>query len=156
MFQRRCLIVARRMQNAHLTAPNLSGPKRNEEERGGADHDTEGEEGGASGGDIDRRPGRNNNNLPRASSDEEVDTDALFRSLTSIALKNETIEAETISMTSRLRISMTYLSFFLYLFFGTLYYMYDPGNELDGMLAFYEAITTGFSVGLSPKDPDYV
>jgi hypothetical protein len=39
---------------------------------------------------------------------------------------------------------------------GTLFYMFDRGNEVHGILAYYQAITIGFSVGLGTKDPDFM
>ena len=54
------------------------------------------------------------------------------------------------------------ISFFVYISVGTLFYDLHPGNGAyqgpspSGVLGFYEAITIGYSVGLSPKNPDYV
>lgn len=48
------------------------------------------------------------------------------------------------------------MAFLLYLAAGTLFYAYDPGNEVYGILAYYQAITIGFSVGLGTKDPNFL
>mmetsp|Transcript_23346 Transcript_23346/g.48796 ORF Transcript_23346/g.48796 Transcript_23346/m.48796 type:complete len:488 (-) Transcript_23346:81-1544(-) len=53
------------------------------------------------------------------------------------------------------------LSFALYLSVGTVFYHYDEGNGAwvprpNAIHGFYEAVTIGYSVGLSPKNPDYL
>ena len=52
------------------------------------------------------------------------------------------------------------ICFFVYLFVGTLFYNIHPGNGAgsspSGVLGFYQSILIGFSVGLSPRDPDYM
>ncbi|KAL7517529.1 hypothetical protein ACHAWX_002448 [Stephanocyclus meneghinianus] len=51
-----------------------------------------------------------------------------------------------------------HLAFLLYLTIGTVYFDYSPANGVDikGVLGFYQAISIGFSIGLSPRDPDYI
>eukprot|EP00804_Cyclotella_cryptica_P015481 CCRYP_003534-RB/>CCRYP_003534-RB protein AED:0.38 eAED:0.39 QI:0/0.75/0.8/1/0.75/0.6/5/448/492 len=50
------------------------------------------------------------------------------------------------------------LAFLLYLTIGTLYYDLSPANGVDikGVLGFYQSISIGFSIGLSPRDPNYI
>ncbi|KAL7469040.1 hypothetical protein ACHAXS_009283 [Conticribra weissflogii] len=53
------------------------------------------------------------------------------------------------------------LSFALYLSVGTVFYHYDEGNGAwvprpNAIHGFFEAVTIGYSVGLSPKNPDYL
>jgi hypothetical protein len=70
-------------------------------------------------------------------------------------LKNKSIQKSQSCM-DKLRRNFIYVAFVLYLLVGTLFYMYDPGNEVHGILAYYQAITIGFSVGLGTKDPAFM
>ena len=142
MFQRRMLIVASRLQNTQLSAPKLFSftnkeqqeQQQNNVEEGMSNHNQRGvnHDGRRGGGDFD----------------------TLAMSLRNITRRKERQRRQ--SLLNKLRQNIIYIAFLLYLFIGILFYMYDPGNEVRGILAYYQAITIGFSVGLGTKDPDFV
>ena len=71
------------------------------------------------------------------------------------SLKNKSIRHRQ-TLLAKIQRNFIYIAFVVYLLIGTLFYMYDPGNEVHGILAYYQAITIGFSVGLGTKDPTFV
>ena len=141
MFQRRMLMVASRLQNTQLHAPKLFSftnkqqqqQQQNNVEEGMSNHNQRGvNHHGRRGGDFD----------------------TLAMSLRNITRRKERQRRQ--SLLIKLRQNIIYIVFLLYLLTGILFYMYDPGNEVRGILAYYQAITIGFSVGLGTKDPDFV
>jgi hypothetical protein len=142
MFQRRMLLVASRLQNANLTAPKLFSLKKDNEEPIPPPQQQDGSTTtiGHSGGITER--------INNVSATLDFDTIALN-------LKNKSIQKSQSCM-DKLRRNFIYVAFVLYLLVGTLFYMYDPGNEVHGILAYYQAITIGFSVGLGTKDPAFM
>lgn len=86
---------------------------------------------------------------PQREEEQKHDHENLFQSLRLSA------ESKRARAKARFQANFLYLSFGIYLLGGTLFYKFDRNNQLNGILAFYESITIGFSVGLSPKDPNY-
>ncbi len=146
MFQRRMLIVASRLQNATLTAPAIFSRNEINKESGQQQPPISAEE-----NDEVFTTGDNNANINQDSSLHKA---SLQFDILSIKLRNKTA-AHSRPILAYLQHNFKYWSFILYLVVGTVFYMYDPGNGLTFVLAFYEAITIGYSVGLGTKDPDY-
>mmetsp|Transcript_5987 Transcript_5987/g.12734 ORF Transcript_5987/g.12734 Transcript_5987/m.12734 type:complete len:528 (+) Transcript_5987:176-1759(+) len=149
MIQRRMILVASRLPNAQLKAPQLFSKKKQQQEQPPATPSTDGdtttiEQGG--GISTERR-----NNFSRQQATKDFDTIAL-----NLRKKSRSSHQRTQSCLNKIRRNFIYVAFFLYLLVGTLFYMYDPGNEVHGVLAYYQAITIGFSVGLGTKDPTFV
>ena len=155
MFQRRMLMVASRLQNTQLSAPKLFSYTNKEQQQQDEDSAQEQQqqqnnvEEGMS--NLNQRGGgdsgnRNNHGRRRG------DFDTLAMSLRNRTRKQQRRQ----SLLNKLRQNYIYVVFLLYLLTGILFYMYDPGNEMGVILAYYQAITIGFSVGLGTKDPDFV
>ena len=155
MFQRRMLMVASRLQNTQLSAPKLFSFTNKEQQQQDEDSAQEQQqqqnnvEEGMS--NLNQRGGgdsgnRNNHGRRRG------DFDTLAMSLRNRTRKQQRRQ----SLLNKLRQNYIYVVFLLYLLTGILFYMYDPGNEMGVILAYYQAITIGFSVGLGTKDPDFV
>lgn len=151
MFQRRMLIVASRLQNANLHAPRLFSLSKKQQEEGqqdgqvGSTTATIGQSGG-----ITERANKLGLRQTNAATSATIDFDTI-----AINLKNKSIKHKQ-SCINKIRRNFIYIAFLLYLLVGTLFYMYDKGNEVHGILAYYQAITIGFSVGLGTKDPDFM
>jgi hypothetical protein len=145
MFQRRMLMVASRLQNTQLHAPKLFPFTNKEQQQHGSAQEQQQnnvEEGMSNHNQRGNHHGRKGGG----------DFDTLAMSLRNITRRKERRQ----SLLNKLRQNMIYIVFLLYLLTGILFYMYDPGNEVRGILAYYQAITIGFSVGLGTKDPDFV
>jgi len=156
MFQRRMLMVASRLQNTQLHAPKLFSfndkeqQQQQQQQQGSAQEQQQNnvEEGMPNHNQRGGSGNRNNHGGRRGGGD----FDTLAMSLRNITRRKERRQ----SLLNKLRQNMIYVAFLLYLLTGILFYMYDPGNEVRGILAYYQAITIGFSVGLGTKDPDFV
>mmetsp|Transcript_39144 Transcript_39144/g.57756 ORF Transcript_39144/g.57756 Transcript_39144/m.57756 type:complete len:508 (-) Transcript_39144:6-1529(-) len=131
MFQRRMILVANRLPNAQLKAPQLFSKKKQQQQQ-----------------QQEQPPATTSNN-----GDTTTDFDAIALNLRN---KSRSSHQRTQSCLNKIRRNFIYVAFVLYLLVGTLFYMYDPGNEVHGVLAYYQAITIGFSVGLGTKDPTFV
>jgi hypothetical protein len=148
MFQRRMLIVASRLQNANLHAPRLfSLSKKQQEEEG---QPTQQQQDGSTTATIGQSGGITERINKLGARTNVVDFDTI-----AINLKNKSIKHKQ-SCINKIRRNFIYIAFLLYLLVGTLFYMFDRGNEVHGILAYYQAITIGFSVGLGTKDPDFM
>lgn len=151
MFQRRMLIVASRLQNTQLHAPKLfsfTKKEQQQQQQGSAQEQQQNnvEEGMSN---LNQRGGSGNRNNHGRRGGGDFETLAM-------SLRNRTRRKDRRqSFLHKLRQNMIYVAFLLYLLTGILFYRYDPGNEVRGILAYYQAITIGFSVGLGTKNPDF-
>ena len=149
MFQRRMLMVASRLQNTQLSAPKLFSFTNKEQQQQGSAQEQQQQNNVEEG--MSNHNQRGVNNHGRRGGDN---FDTLAMSLRNITRRKERQRRQ--SILNKLRQNIIYIAFLLYLLIGILFYMYDPGNEVRGILAYYQAITIGFSVGLGTKDPDFV
>ena len=163
MFQRRMIIVANRLQNTQLHAPQLFSRKKKQQQQpptnenqpptfqhnDAQDDSANIELGDADGGAITTE---RINNFSSPHQQTKIDFDTIALNLRKKSLNRQ----RTQSFLNKIRRHFIYVVFVLYLLVGTLFYMYDPGNEVDGVLAYYQAITIGFSVGLGTKDPEFL
>ena len=152
MFQRRMLMVASRLQNTQLHAPKLfSFTNKEQQQQGSAQEQQQQQQNNVEVRISNHNQQRNNHHGRRRNGDN---FDTLAMSLRNITHRKERQRRQ--SILNKLRQNIIYIVFLLYLLTGILFYMYDPGNEVRGILAYYQAITIGFSVGLGTKDPDFV
>ena len=142
MFQRRMIQVASRLQNTQLTAPKLFSSKKKQQQPDPQQGDNTTIERGDGAITTERI-----NNVSRQQT--KIDFNTIALNLRKKSLTNR-------RLLDKLRQNFIYVVFVLYLVAGTLFYMFDPGNEVHGILAYYQAITIGFSVGLGTKNPNFV
>lgn len=148
MFQRRVLMVASRLQNTQLSAPKLFSFTNKEQQQDSAQEQQQQQQQNNVEEGISNLNQRGNHHGRRRGGD--FDTLAL-------SLRNRTRKQHRRqSLLNKLRQNYIYVVFLLYLLTGILFYMNDPGNEMGVILAYYQAITIGFSVGLGTKDPDFL
>jgi hypothetical protein len=144
--------VASRLQNAQLSSPQLFSRKQQR-----ADPQQDGEQEGDT-TTIGRGDGAteriNNVSIDQQS---KIDFNTIALNLRNRSLKKHQ-RRQSIRFLKNIRRKnyFIYVVFLLYLAAGTLFYAYDPGNEVYGILAYYQAITIGFSVGLGTKDPTFL
>jgi hypothetical protein len=139
MFQRRMLIVASRLHNVQLCAPKIFQQQQLRQQQEDATNTVV---------EASLAP-RQQQRLAKTLSESDA--------LAALCTKHKkSLQTQQLSLIAKIRKNFIYLAFLLYLLAGTLFYMFDPGNELPGVLAYFEAITIGFSVGLAPKDPNYL
>ena len=151
MFQRRMIQVASRLQNAQLSSPQLFSRK---QQRADPQQDGEQEGDTTTIGWGDGATERINNVSDQQS---KIDFNTIALNLRNRSLKKHQ-RRQSIRFLKNIRRKnyFIYVVFLLYLAAGTLFYAYDPGNEVYGILAYYQAITIGFSVGLGTKDPNFL
>jgi len=91
----------------------------------------------------------------QAEQDENQNHEQLNANYKSLSFGREKKQAHR-SILASLKHNDIYISFIIYIVIGTLFYTFDKGNELSGILGFYQSITIGYSVGLGSKDPNYL
>ncbi len=159
MFQRRMILVANRLQNSQLHAPQLFSKKKRQQQptdenqtpASQNDDDDDDVQGHTNEGAITTERINNIRSIPQPTTKIDFDTIALH-----LRKKSLNHQQRTQSLLNKLRRHFIYVVFLLYLLVGTLFYMFDPNNAVHGILAYYQAITIGFSVGLGTKDPNFV
>ena len=155
MFQRRMLMVASRLQNTQLSAPKLfSFTNKEQQQQQDSAQEQQQQQNNVEEGmsNLNQRGGGDGNRNNHGRRRRRGDFDTLAMSLRNRTRKQQRRQ----SLLNKLRQNYIYVVFLLYLLTGILFYMYDPGNEMGVILAYYQAITIGFSVGLGTKDPDFV
>ena len=149
MFQRRMIQVASRLQNTQLHAPQLFSSQKKQQQPDHPQHgDAQGDATAIGQGGDGAIATERISNFSRQQAKIEFDTIALN-------LRNKSLTHRR-TFFNKIRQHFIYWVFLLYLLAGTLFYMFDPGNEVHGILAYYQAITIGFSVGLGTKDPSFL
>jgi hypothetical protein len=139
------LIVASRLQNAQLSAPKLFSMNKRDDPQQDAQQQQ-----GESSTIVDQGGERVIERIYNNYGRQVSDFDTIAHNL-----KNKSIRHRQ-TFLAKIRRHFIYIAFVVYLLIGTLFYMYDPGNEVHGILAYYQAITIGFSVGVGTKDPTFV